>query len=251
VGEQRIRDFFRRANPELWPLTAAESGAGYAFDSDPDGAYADDDRAVRKVLDALPWPDRAPELRLAGVSLVLAEEPLPAPYRELSVLNPGEGIRLYALEGSSPSVRFASRVIYRPTLEEGMAYHRSPQFDPETDVVLPGNPALSGEARRARVAVVTESEDSLLARVDAPAPGVLVWRRTLFSAWWATVDGEGVGPLLADGHLLGVPVPAGAHTVEVGWSHEPVAWGGGLLALGLSGVAWLRLRPGPPAGARG
>jgi hypothetical protein len=251
VGGGRIRDFFRRANPELWPLTAAESGAGYAFDADPDGAYADDDRAVRKALEALPWPDRAAELRLAGVDRVLSDQPLPAPYRELSVLNEAEGVRLYALEGPAAAVRFATRVVQRPSLEEGMDQHRSPGFDPDTDVVLPGPASVVGEARRSRVEVVRESEDSLTARVEAPGPGVLVWSRTFFSAWWASLDGQPARTVLADGHLLGVPVPAGAHRVEIGWSRLPVAAGGALLALGLSGVALLRLWTGPRAVAPG
>jgi hypothetical protein len=251
VEEGRIRDFFRRANPELWPLTAAESGAGYAFDADPDGAYADDDRAVRKALEALPWPDRAAELRLAGVDRVLSDEPLPAPYRELSVLNEAEGVRLYALEGPAPAVRVATRIVQRPSLEEAMDHHRSPGFDGDTDVVLPGPASVVGEAQRSRVEVVRQTEDSLTARVDTPAPGVLVWSRTFFSAWWATLDGQPARTVLADGHLLGVPVPAGAHRVEIGWASLPVAAGCALLALGLSGAALLRLRTGPRAAAPG
>ena len=243
VAEGRIRDFFRRANPELWPLTAAESGAGYAFDADPDGAYADDDRAVRKALEALPWPDRAAELRLAGVDRVLSDEPLGPPYRALSVLNEAEGVRLYALEGPANAVRFATRIVQRPSLLEAMDHHRSAGFDPDTDVVLPGPASVMGEARPARVEVFRQTEDSLLAGVDAPAAGVLVWSRTFFSAWWATLDGRPAPTVLADGHLLGVRVPAGAHRVEIGWSCRPVAAGGALLALGLSGAALLRRGP--------
>jgi len=247
VEEGRVRDFYRRANPELWPLTAAQSGAGYAFDADPDGAYADDDRAVRKALEALPWPDRAAELRLAGVDRVLSDEPLPAPYRALTVLNAAEGVRLYALEGPAAAVRFATRIIQRPSLQEGMDHHRSPGFDPDTDVVLPGPASVVGEARPAQVEVVRQTEDFLNVRVDAPAPGVLVWSRTFFSAWRAAVDGRPAPTVLADGHLLGVPVPAGAHRVEIGWSSRPVAAGGALLALGLSGAILLRFWREPRA----
>ena len=61
----------------------------------------------------------------------------------------------------------------------------------------------------------------------------VIWSRTFFSAWWATLDGRPAPTVLADGHLLGVPVPAGAHRVEIGWSSRPVAAGGVLLAVGL------------------
>ncbi len=49
--------------------------------------------------------------------------------------------------------------------------------------------------------------------------------------------------------LRRVPVPAGAHRVEIGWSSLPVAAGGVLLALGLSGAALLHFRRGPRAAA--
>jgi hypothetical protein len=54
------------------------------------------------------------------------------------------------------------------------------------------------------------------------------------------VDGAVVEAVRADGHLVGVPVPAGAHTVEIGWSAGPVLAGALLALLGLATVAWLR-----------
>ena len=77
-------------------------------------------------------------------------------------------------------------------------------------------------------------------RLDAHGAGLLVWSRTFFSAWRARVDGKTVEAVRADGHLVGVPVPAGAHTVEVSWSARPVLAGALLAALGLGAVFWLR-----------
>jgi hypothetical protein len=67
-----------------------------------------------------------------------------------------------------------------------------------------------------------------------------VWSRTFFSAWKATVDGVPADPIRADGHLVGVPVPAGRHEVCVYWSAGPVL--GGLILTGLGLVAAMRLR---------
>ena len=136
------RGFYRRASSELWPLIATVTGGGYAFDEDPDGAYADEDRALRKLLEERSWPDRAAELRLAGVTHVLADEPVP--YREAGVLNESEGVGLYAVEGALPSVRFATRVHRRGTLEETVALHARPGFDPASEVVLPGTGETTG-----------------------------------------------------------------------------------------------------------
>ena len=235
-----IRGFYRRGPAELWPLLASTGGTGYAFDEDPDGAYADEDRAIRKALEEMPWPERAAELRIAGVTGVVTDETLGEPYREVRALNEREAVRLYSLDRPLPSVRFATRVVTRPSLDAVLAAHRSADFDPATDVVLEKAAATGGERLDVRPELVRETADCLLARVDSSVPGVLVWSRTFFSAWWATVDGKPAELVRADGHLVGVRVPAGAHEVQVGWSARPVAAGSAMAILGLGMAAWLR-----------
>ncbi len=236
--EGTTRDFYRRASAELWPLIATVSGTGYAFDEDPDGAYADEDRALRKLLEERSWPERTAELRLAGVTHVLADEPVP--YREVAVLNDPEGVRLYAIDGALPSVRFATRIHRRPSLEAIVELHARPDFDAGTEAVLFGSADPEGTGHSVRVETLRETTDRLVARLDAPGAGVLVWARTFFSAWRARVDGAAAETVRGDGHLVGVPVPAGAHTVEISWSARPVLAGGLLALVGLSAVAWLR-----------
>jgi hypothetical protein len=235
-----IRGFYRRGPAELWPLMASTVGTGYAFDEDPDGAYADEDRAIRKAVDDMPWPERAAELRIAGVTGIVTDETLGEPYREARVLNERQAVRLYALDRPLPSVRFATRVVTKPSLEAVLAVHRSADFDPATDVVLEKAAAAGGERLDVRPELLGETADRLVARVDTPAPGVLVWSRTFFSAWWATVDGKPAALVRADGHLVGVRVPPGAHVVEIGWSARPVGVGFTLAVLGLGLAAWLR-----------
>jgi hypothetical protein len=137
-------------------------------------------------------------------------------------------------------VRFATRVVTRPSLDAVLAVHRSADFDSATDVVLEKAAAAGGERLDVRPELLRETADRLVARIESPAPGVLVWSRTFFSAWWATVDGKPAEPVRADGHLVGVPVPAGAHEVEVGWSARPVVAGCAMAMLGLGMTAWLR-----------
>jgi hypothetical protein len=242
AGEEAVRIFFRRATSELWPLTAALSGVGYAFDHDPDGAYGDDDRAMRKTLDARPWPERAATLRIAGVSSVVTAEPLPLPYREVAFLNKAGGVRLYALDSPTPSVRLATRVFLAAEPDAVLALHARSGFDPTTDVVLPGEMALAAgpAAPGARVVALRESAAWLEAEVETPADAVLVWSRSFLTPWRATIDGGPVPTLLADGHLVGVPVPAGRHRVAIAWSGTWVAGGALLALLGLAGGAWLR-----------
>lgn len=183
------REVFRRATAELWAVSGGIGGIGYAFDRDPDGSYADVDRAARKAVDDLPWPERAPALRAAGVRYVVGDERLEPPYR--AVWAHGDAT-LYELDAPAPSVR----------------------------------------ASVGTVSGVRERVARLEAAVDADAPTVVVWSRTFFPAWRAAVDGAPVAPVLAEDHLVGVPVPPGTHRVEVWWPAAPVLVGSGLGLIG-------------------
>jgi hypothetical protein len=200
--EGTTREVFRRVAPELWAVSGALSGVAYAFDRDPDGSYSDDDRAVRKQLEELPWEARAELLRGSTVRYVVTDDELGAPYREAAILSLRHRVRLYALDDPAPPLR----------IDGG------------------------------RIASSEEGPTRLSADVEAGADGVLVWSRSYFRAWQASVDGKPVTPVLADGHLVGVPVPAGAHRVEVRWSSGPLIAGAGLCFAGV--VAALALRRG-------
>ena len=209
--ERTTREVMRRVAPELWAISGALSGVPYAFDRDPDGSYTDPDRVVRKALDDRSWPERVPRLRLSGVAHVATDEELPAPFRLSRVLGDTHGVRLYALDGAAPSVR----------LDGG------------------------------RFLTVRERAASLTAEVEAAAPGLLVWSRSYFGAWRATVDGQPAAVGRADGHVVGVPVPAGTHRVEVVWPRTALVAGGvSFMAGALAAAALLRWRPRSPAGAR-
>ncbi len=200
--EATTPEVFRRVSVELWAVSGSLAGIGYAFDRDPDGSYSDDDRAVRKRVDESSWSERAELLRSAGVRYVVTDDALTAPYREAAVLSDRHQVRLYAID------------------------------DPALPVRLDGGRVVSYE----------DAPAALTASVEATAGGTLVWARSFFRAWRASIDGQPVDPLLADGHLVGVPVPAGAHRVEVRWSRGPLFTG---LALCLAGViAAVLLRTG-------
>jgi len=69
---------------------------------------------------------------------------------------------------------------------------------------------------------------------------VLVNTRSYFRAWRASVDGRPVEPVLAEGHLVGIPVSAGAHRVDVRWSPGPLFAGVGLWVVGVMAAFFLR-----------
>jgi hypothetical protein len=236
------RETFRRAPRELWALTGALGGMAYAFDGDPDGIYFEGDRVVAKSIDALPWPDRAPALRAAGVGYVVATEDLPAPYARVAALDPDRGVVLSRLEGAAPSVRVATRIFPVKQFSDVVALFVRPDFDPLTNAVVMGTGTIRGTALPSTVEVTDERATTLRAHVVAAAPAVVVWSRTFFHAWRARVDGAPAEVIVADGHLVGVAVPAGAHDVAIDWSPVPVIVGGAV-SLAALGVLLLLRRP--------
>jgi hypothetical protein len=240
--ERRTREIFRRAPRELWALTGALGGMPYAFDGDPDGIYFEGDRVVGKSIDSLAWADRAPALRASGVAYVVAREDLPPPFARIAVLAPERGVAVHRLEGAAPSVRVATRFFTAVTFDDVVPRMSRPDFDPRTDAVVLASAPTHGTPLPASAEVFAETPSALRARVVAPAPALVVWSRTFFRAWRAHVDGQEAEVVIADGHLVGIPVPAGAHDLHVRWSAAPVAAAGlvSIAALGL--VAALLIR---------
>jgi uncharacterized membrane protein YfhO len=84
-----------------------------------------------------------------------------------------------------------------------------------------------------RLVAAREQVSRMEATVETATPVLLVWSRTAFPAWRATVDGAPAPVVAASGHLVGVPVPPGAHRVEVWWPARPLVIGLILAVLGL------------------
>ena len=206
--EATTREIFRRAPRELWALTGALGGMPYAFDGDPDGIYFEGDRVVGKSIDSLPWVERAPALRASGVAYVVASGELPPPFARIAVLAPERGVAVHRLDGAAPSVRVATRLFTAVTFEDVVPRMSRPDFDPRTDAVVLDSAPTRGTPLPSSAEVKGETPTALRARVVAPAPALVVWSRTFFRAWRARVDGQEVEVVIADGHLVGVPVPA-------------------------------------------
>ena len=240
-SESETRAIFRRAPRELWALTGALGGMPYAFDGDPDGIYFEGDRVVGKSIDALPWNERAPALRAAGVGYVVAPTALPPPFTPMAVLGPESGVTLHRLEGAAPSVRVATRLFTAVTFDDVVPRQLRPDFDLRTDAVVIESAPSHGLPLPSSAEVIEETATRLRARIIAPAPALVVWSRTFFEAWRARVDGQPADVRVADGHLVGVPVSAGTHEVEIRWSSGPLI-AGAFVSLAALAIAGLLLR---------
>jgi len=118
-----------------------------------------------------------------------------------------------------------------------------PQDDAADDVGAAGSARLTSYGREDAVAEVEARRRSLLVLTDVHFPG-----------WKAWVDGRETEIERVDYLLRGVPVPAGAHRVEL--RYEPASWRAGwivsvLSMLGIAGLAVVGLRRRRPMTAGG
>jgi uncharacterized membrane protein YfhO len=135
----------------------------------------------------------------------------------------------------------ATRLFTAVTFDDVVPRQMRPDFDPSTDAVILASEPSHGTPLPSSSEVLEETATRLRVRVDAPAPALVVWSRTYFGAWRARVDGRAASVQVADGHLVGVPVPAGAHEVEIGWSSAPLL-AGAIVSLVAGAIAVLLFR---------
>jgi hypothetical protein len=156
----------------------------------------------------------------------------------MAPLGTGSGVTIHRLEGAAPSVRVATRLFTAVTFDDVVPRQLRPDFDLRTDAVVMESAPSHGVPLPSSAEVIEERATLLRARIVAPAPALVVWSRTFFGAWRARVDGQAAHVRVADGHLVGVPVSAGAHEVEIRWSSGPLILGASvsLAALAIAGL---------------
>jgi len=207
---------------ELVPATAAPFRVRYLFDEDPDGSYGWVNRIAGEVLTASNSEEKARLVRLYGGRWVLAESgsALPGFLPVTGFAVAGHRLVLHEALAFSPELRWASRVHERTSLSGALELARSDLFRPATDVVLPGKrdgaPNPAGASAQMRVEAL--EPDRAQVDVAAPSAGHVVWSRTFFPNWKATIDGTPTRVLLANGRDVAIAVPAGRHRIEIDWS---------------------------------
>lgn len=111
----------------------------------------------------------------------------------------------------------------------------------EADV---GLPTVADPAARLELVAVDVAESHLTVDVDIDRAAVLVFPVADYPGWTATIDGHAAGPAItADAALAAVVVPAGEHTVTLGFAPRGLAKSVGVFAI--TGLAALALWFGP------
>ena len=115
----------------------------------------------------------------------------------------------------------------------------SPEFDPQTSVVLEQSAGCSERdnaqpARGPDVRIVTLEPMRVRLQTDMNRPGYAVLTDTYYPGWRARVNGESVKILRANGTVRAVRVPAGA--VEIVFEYVPMSFYAGTGIAGLAGL---------------
>ena len=190
-------------------------------------------------------PAHAKLLRLGGVRAVVALDA-----QGFADLEPGpsfpslfpDPIRIFRVRGAMPR----ARIVGRARALEGRAALAAlfdPSFDPALEVILSGEgsseaaAAARGATGSVRIGELRAERVRLDVRLDGP--GLVVLADAWDPGWRAWVDGHPAPVLQANVAFRAVPLPAGAHRVELRYRPPAVLVGltlSGLSALGLAAV---------------
>jgi len=166
--------------------------------------------AVHRVVSLHPQPELA--------ELAVLDSPLLEPVRIYTVPDPLP--RAYAVDG----VRVADG-------DAAVGMTGDPAFDLHREVILPGGPARpSDPAFHSEVRITGLDPDRTVVDAYLSAPGHLVLVDAFDPGWHAAIDGKPALLLRANVAFQAVPVPAGAHHVELVYRPRSVI-GGAVITL--------------------
>jgi len=210
---------------QMVPATGAPLGVRYIFDHDPDGSYGFYNRLAGEAVTASSPAERDRLLRLFGARWVLAPEDEPHPLFEGVTGLAVAGRRLVLSENPEtvPEIRWVGTVHRRRLLSGALDLLRTEDFDIRRDVVVPGrsDAAPSGSGIAAAVAIRTMGSDRASVAVRSDTAGHVIFSRTHFPSWKATVDGRPSAVLVANARELATAVPAGSHRVAFWYDRAP------------------------------
>lgn len=219
---------------QLVPSTGAPFGVRYLFENDPDGSYGYFNRVASEAADASPPLEGDRLLVLYGARWTLTPEDEPHPlFRPVTGLEvAGRRLLLSETAAPVPELRWAGRTWRRPGVSPTIALLRSAAFDPLRDVALPGraaaDPPDAGSSATLTGAAVEAGRAEAV--VDAAGNGHVVFARTFFPAWRASLDGAPAPVVVANARDLAVAVPAGRHRVAFEYDAAPFRRGVALQA---------------------
>lgn len=103
----------------------------------------------------------------------------------------------------------------------------------------------SEELRRSSLRLDSFDHNRIDGTVSTPQPAIVVVQTAFARGWKAYVDGKRVEAIRADVGLIGVPVPAGEHSVSLQYLPRFLPWGAAVSIVSLAALLFARFRWGP------
>jgi hypothetical protein len=176
------------------------------------------------------------------------------------VTNAAGPFALIEFTGALPRARLYSQWQVNTNDSETLKMLVDPAFDPGQTVLVAGNappppaPGASTNSPAGSVEFLGYSPKRIDLKVNAAGPSVLLLNDKFDPHWTVSVDGQPQSLLRCNFLMQGVPVPAGAHTVEFRFGLprtalgiSVAALGVGVILLGLVGLDARRQRAGAAA----
>lgn len=158
-----------------------------------------------------------------------------------------------------PRAFLADQLAWAASVDEQLARFASPSFDPARQAIVDRADApllaaleepAAGAPAPGRAAWSRPSPELIRVQVQTARPQLLVVSEHHDPGWSARVDGRSAPVVRADVALLGVPVPAGTHSVELRFWPTGLTAGLALAALAVLGLLgasfWSRRQPLSP-----
>ncbi len=135
-----------------------------------------------------------------------------------------------------PRAWFVERVSLGPAGLHASAMHTR-AFDPAREAWLERTPS-QPPTQTARVTSISLEDDRRVIGVEAPDGGVLVLADRMHAGWTITIDDKPAGFQVANGVLVGIPIPPGSRTVIARYAQPLVRPALGLSLLSAAGIAF-------------
>jgi hypothetical protein len=235
--DPHIRWLERRFHDSLYPFAGLLAGRRYELNFSPEGLDPFVIQVVGMGMEHFTDVRRLAILAATGADLLILdrelEPPAAAEVREIHREEIyGSVHHVYALERSLRDVELASEVFPAPHMNAAFEIVWREGFDPRRMAVVAGE-GLPRFGAPGTARLLEAGPERLVAEVDSPDGGLVVFRRAFLPLYRATVDGAPAGKRIANLTRLAVEVPPGRHRVEMAVDRRPFEAGLAASALGL------------------
>jgi len=152
-------------------------------------------------------------------------------------------VRLFLYRARMPRAWLAEQAVVLPGERGIYARLLDPTLGPDRTVLLrtepacyfprpAGSPAAADQPSAVRI--VDYRPESMVIETSSPMPSYLVLSESYDPGWHARVDGESVTVLEANLYFRALPLPAGAHRVELFYRPASYVWGWRIFGLSLA-----------------